>query len=189
MRKTVIVISVLIFSLISVKASAQTSTFTKGDNVLGIGLGLGGNLDYGYDYRRDINRIPFIFGSYELCIIDNLFDAKSSIGVGGQFGYCSARYRWSEDYGWKNSILHFGAKGAFHYAPVKNLDTYAGVLIGLNIHRYKYRKGYQGSEIDGDWLGYGIFIGARYYFAPSVAVFAEVGHGISNFNMGIAFKF
>ena len=193
MKKAVIILGLLVLSLSTVDTSAQTPTFTKGDNVLGLGFGVGGSTHTGYALAglvtgTKVKVSPYLFVNFEHCIIDNLFDEKSSIGVGGQFGYRSVSLGWNENLGWKTTIFTINAKGAFHYALVDNLDTYAGVTMGYNIEKTEYAGGYN-TEPDRRPFGYNLFVGARYYFTSNIAVFGELGFGTTVLNLGLAFKF
>jgi len=182
----------LCFSLFATQVSAQTQDFVKGNSLLSFGIGLGGNLYSGSGYS---SKIPPISVHYEYCVKDNLFDEKSSLGIGAMLGYTSAKWEysgWGGSYGWKYTSIIVGAKGALHYAFVDKLDTYAGLMLGYNIVSAK--------EI-GDW-GTGttykasgsaatsyFFIGGRYYFSDNLAAFAELGYGMAILNLGITLKF
>lgn len=170
----------LVVCFVSFQAFAQT--FTEGENVGGIGLGLGGNLYSGY-YGSGIKRIPAITLYYEHCVKGNLWDENSSIGVGAILGYASA----STDY-WKSSNIIIGARGALHYSFVENLDTYTGLMLGYDIASFKWKEIDLGSNSAGGFT-WSWFVGARYYFNESFGAFAELGYGIATLNLGVAMKF
>ena len=73
----------------------------------------------------------------------------------------------------------------------RNLDLYTGIGIGFNhlahkplsIHR-NYPDGDTGFN-----FGMSFFIGARYYFKPHVAAFAELGYGLSLLNVGLTIRY
>lgn len=166
--------------------SAQESTFVKPDRVFSIGVGLGGNLYSGYGSQ--IKRIPAISLNYESCVKDQLFDEKSSLGVGALVGYSSAKYDDAfGDWSWKSSTIIVGARGALHYALVDKLDTYTGLMLGYNIVSTKY-TGSTNHGASGSGLSWAWYLGGRYYFNQSTAAFAELGYGISVLNVGVAFK-
>ncbi|MDR2570081.1 MAG: hypothetical protein LBD23_07260, partial [Oscillospiraceae bacterium] len=144
--KKILFISIAICMIAGVSATAQVNTFNKGDNVVNVGVGLFGGL-YSYTGWGDsrISKIPFISASYENCIMDNLFDAKSSIGVGGIVGFSSASIA---NY-WKHSNFLIGGRGAFHYALVDRLDTYAGLTIAFNVVSWKWHSSYAGPHDGG----------------------------------------
>ncbi|HPT12173.1 MAG TPA: hypothetical protein PLP69_06075 [Bacteroidales bacterium] len=173
MKKNLILTALVL--CIAVTAGAQ-NTFNKGDKVLNLGLGFGNAIYTGSHYSMVI---PPLSASFEVGIIDHLFDDKSSIGVGGYVGIMSAKYydsRWTD--------LIISSKGAFHYQLVDKLDTYAGLLLGFragfdNNSAYTNDSGFLSSE----------FIGARYYFTDNFAGMAEIGYGIAYLNLGVALKF
>ena len=173
----------------SVAAHAQIPTFNKGDNLVGAGIGFGGTLYSGSGYS---NKMPAISFHYEHCVVDNLWDEKSSIGVGGILGYTSAKWEYS-GYGWKYSSVIIGARGSLHYAFVDKLDTYAGLMIGYNIVSAKetgsYRIGENTYRRSRSAACSYFFVGGRYYLTDNFAAFAELGYGIAIINLGVSIKF
>ena len=184
-KKLFLAVVICLFAVVN--TSAQESSFNQNDNVVSLGVGFGGNLYSGTLYSgKGYSHLPAFTLSYERCIIGNLFNEQSSLGVGGLVGYTSSKVK---DY-WTSTDIMVGARAAFHYAFVDNLDTYAGVMAGYNINTWKWH----GSSITTHGSGsssfiYTTFVGARYYLADSFAVFAEVGYGYSILNAGISFKF
>jgi hypothetical protein len=171
-------------------AQGFTQNYSKGDNLVGFGIGIGGNLYAGY-WGTGIKRTPTILASYERCIVDHLWDKKSSIGVGGIMGYASAKYDAGYGYGWKCTNFIIGVRGALHYAVAPKFDAYAGVALGYNVVSWKWTGDWVGehhSTGSSGFTGSG-FIGARYYFTKSLGAFAEVGYGFSILNLGLSLKF
>ncbi len=164
--------------------SAQTPTFWGKDKVAGIAIGFGSNLYSGVFYT-DVKTTPAILGQFELCIKDNLFNDKSSIGVGGIIGYSSAKISNV----WKRSNFIIGGRGVFHYALVDKLDTYAGLMLGYNIVKYKWEGGLEVNNTSSSGVVHSEFIGARYYFTDNFAAFGELGYGYTFLNLGVALKF
>jgi len=177
------VLMVFLFCAVFNGGVQAQNTFSKGDNIVNVGLGLINphTATFGlYSGRRIV--VPPVSASYEMCLIDNLFNDKSSIGVGGYFGFAASKIK---DADWRYSNAIIGLRGAFHYQLVDNLDTYAGVMMGVRIHSYSsYSKGSSG------YFAADTFLGARYYFANNIGAFAELGWGgIGVFQLGVAFKF
>jgi len=179
------VIGCSLFCFIAVQASAQIPSFVKGDNVAGIGIGFGG-----YNFGTGYSGTPYFTGYFENCVKDNLFDEKSSLGIGGTLGYKSNKWE-SSGWGYKYTYFLIGVRGALHYAFVDKLDTYAGLMIGY--------RGSSSKEIGtpigvkaSSWGGMtsDIFVGARYYFTDNVAAFLELGYSwFSVGTIGVSFKF
>ena len=160
---------------------AQENTFSKGDKVANVSIGLGSSI-YGSGFSGGI---PPIGVSLEYGIKDNLFNDKSSLGIGGYAGFTTANF----GVGTYTSII-VGARGLLHYQLVEKLDTYAGVMLGYNIASVKYSSAYTGlGAVSTGGLIYAGFIGARYYFTPNLAALAELGYGIAILNLGVSFKF
>jgi len=187
MKKHLFLTLAISFGMI-VSASAQQPTFLKGDNVVSLGVGLGGYLGTGNWTGTGVKKTPLLTASFDHCIIDNLFDEKSSIGVGGLIGYKSIKW---VDY-WKSTYFVLGARGTFHYALVDKLDTYAGLHLGYDIANSKWigsGSSHGHTTYGASGFSYGFFAGARYYFTDAIAVFAELGYGYSVLNVGVSFKF
>lgn len=165
---TKVLVVVLFCGLFSLAVNAQ-NTFDKGDKVVNLGIGVG-NTFSGYS-----SMIP-ISGSFEVGVKDNLFDDKSSLGVGGYVGFASKDH-WT--------FFYPGVRGALHYQFVDKLDTYAGLMLGMRLYTWSYLGG---SHSHTDFI-VPFFIGGRYYFADRLAGFAELGHGIAYLQLGVSIKF
>lgn len=183
MKKTFLLIVALCgFALLGV----SQNTFNKGDKVLNLGIGLGNALYSGSGYT---SKVPPLSASFEMGIKDHLFNDKSSLGVGGYFGYTSAKWEYY-GYGWKYTDIIIGARGVFHYQLLNKFDTYAGVLLGYDIVSAKeigdvpgsYNATESSARLD-------VFVGGRYYFTDRIAAMAEVGYGIAYLNLGLSVKF
>ena len=175
-----IIIGCCLFCFIVAQVSAQIPTFVKGDNVVSAGIGFGGVLYSGYDFAwNTVTRTPAFTASFEHCILDNIWDENSSIGIGGQIGYSYIK--------WNNSDLRIhntsiAARGSLHYTFVDKLDVYAGLMLGIKFVSHNTDVKYVNQ------FAHDFYAGARYYFANNIAGFAEVGYW-TLFNMGIALKF
>ncbi|MDR2118524.1 MAG: hypothetical protein LBP25_03190 [Tannerellaceae bacterium] len=164
-----------IISFFAVTANAQ-EVFQKGTNVVNLGIGIG-------------SHIP-VQASFEHSIVDGLIKGENgAIGVGAYAGW----YSYSDSYAlgklsYNNLVL--GARGAFHYQFVDKLDTYAGVMLGYEIVSSKWDgTGLYDGSASASGLSYSTFVGARYYFSPSIAAYGELGYGISYLSVGVALKF
>lgn len=169
---------------VSATLSAQ-NVFLKNDKVLNFGLGLGSNLYIGNYYTTTI---PPITSSFEIGILDHLFDDKSAIGVGGYLGYSASKYEYNDDSGYKINTVVVGARGSFHYQFVDKLDTYAGLMLGYKIVSTKDYGNWTGSASTSAAL-YSYYVGARYYLTDNFAGMLELGYGVSYINIGVALKF
>ncbi len=184
------ILFIIICALVSALSASAQNTFAKGDKVINVGIGLGSTLHTGSGYST---KIPPITGSFEMCIIDELFDSKSSLGVGGYVGYGSSEYKYSigglSEFKYKYSDFIIGARGALHYQLVDKLDTYAGLALGYDIVSGSTSGAYDGYSASASGIDFGAFIGARYYFTDSFAAMTELGYDIAIFKIGVAYKF
>ncbi|MCB8965063.1 MAG: hypothetical protein H6536_08515 [Bacteroidales bacterium] len=88
MKKTLSLIAIFCsFSLLGI----SQNMFNKGDKVINLGIGLGNALYSGSGYT---SKVPPLSVSFEMGVKDSLFDGKSSLGVGGYFGYTSAKWEY-----------------------------------------------------------------------------------------------
>lgn len=178
---------VMVLICLTTGAIAQ-NTFIKGQKVLNLGIGLGSTFYTGGYYT---SKIPPLSASMELGVKDNLFDAKSSLGIGGYLGFTGAKYQIG-NWGFKYSNIIIGVRGVVHYQLVDKLDTYTGLLLGYNIVSAKEF----GTDLGGfnyksstSGLAYSWFVGGRYYFNEKFAGLLELGYGISYLNLGVSLKF
>lgn len=169
----------------STKASGGQTNFKEGDKIVNIGFGLGSSLYTGSHYT---SKTPPLSASFELGIKDNLFDEKSSLGVGGYLGYTGAK--WEESgYGFKYKSIVLGVRGAVHYQIIEKIDTYSGLMLGYNIQSSStFGNDWGGSANGHGGFAYNWFIGGRYYFTDKIAGMVELGYGVAILNLGVAIK-
>jgi hypothetical protein len=167
-------------AFLAVQVSAQNQIFKKGDKAINLGIGFGSTF-YSSFYT---SRTPAVSASFEYGIVDGILNNKASVGVGGYFGFASAKY---EDY-YKATNFIIGPRGTFHYALLDKLDTYAGVTLGYNAYKFKSYSGYTSGYTGSSGLASAFFAGARYHFTDNIAVMGEVGYGISIITVGLGIK-
>jgi hypothetical protein len=122
------------------------------------------------------------------------FAIRDEIGIGGLVQYASKH--WKHDGLRDHSTgLGFGAMASYHankFIPIRELDVYGGAGFGLSYRRLKHDSDSPPQVVDitrltGDPMA---VLGARYYFAPALAAFAEAGYtGLSSLNIGVTLKF
>ncbi|MDR2937852.1 MAG: hypothetical protein LBU92_02800 [Prevotellaceae bacterium] len=194
MKKAIILIAAVFFG--AAVATAQEQTFTKGTNIGGIGIGFGGNLYSGLS-GSGVSKIPAITAFYERGVKDQLFDEKSSLGIGGVLGYKHAKYEenlgWLGNFGWKSTSIIIGARGTLHYALIDKFDTYTSLTLGYNIVSWKWLDdstgGLSSTAAAASGFTWTWNIGARYFVTEQIAAFAELGYGFSVLNLGAVYKF
>jgi len=177
-------ILLLLFAMATASVDAQ-NTFVKGDKVVNVGIGFGSNLYTGGHFT---SRFPPLSGSFEVGVKDELFDEKSSLGVGGYIGYTGAKYD-EGGWGWKYSSFVIGPRAALHYQLIDNLDTYGGIMLGYDVASSKaYGLTHWNSTYSAGGFAWSLFLGGRYYFSDNLAAMVELGYGIAYLNIGIAIK-
>ena len=157
---------------------AIAQEFNKGTNVINVGIGLGGH----FDTFNSPSQSPSISASFERGIWE--IPGPGVISLGGYLGYKS--YKYDNDDRWNYTIV--GVRGAYHYngLNVDKLDVYAGAMLSYNI--LSYDNTYTASGSYGSVFDATTFIGGRWYFAQSIAAFAEIGYGVAYFTLGVAFR-
>ena len=175
----------IVFALFVLPGKAQ-NTFNKGDKVVNLSVGFGNSLYSGAGYKTTI---PAIAASYEMGIMDELFDENSSLGVGGYLGYTGAEFNYGPGYGWKYSSVIIGARGSLHYQFIDNLDSYTGLMLGYDIVTTKtFGEGAFDASASGSGLAFSWFLGGRYYLTERIAGLLELGFGVAYVNVGVAIK-
>lgn len=179
--------------------------FDENTHIINLGVGFGGGRYYRGSYGGYSDRISPAFSiSYEQSLPKRV--GPGYIGVGAYAGFQTARYRYDYDnnnnngryyYEHKYNYTMIAARGAYHWDVLnsKKAEVYAGAIIGVRIQTYNFATNdpdpdfnYRLSE-GSAYAAYSLFAGARWYFVDRVALFGEVGYGISYLTGGISFKF
>lgn len=103
--------------------------------------------------------------SYEYGIAGGLFDGKGAAGLGLYGGVLVGK---------EKSYFAIAPKAALHYNFTPAFDGYLSLLLG-----------YSSASENFAW---GTHVGCRYFFTPTVGMFAEAGYGFSFLNLGVTFK-
>jgi hypothetical protein len=186
--------------LFSQSVSAQ-SIYQKDDNVIGLGIGLGGAYE---DVSYASYQTPIFNVNYERAIWplggENI---KGIISMGGlvgykRFGYTTPLGYNNYTYGYDWSYTMLAVRSAWHLQSfkgkdLKKWDLYWGLMLGINRIRQTYRDNdpnfNYGLSQNSTRSTFGGYFGARYFFNESWAVSAETGFGYSSLNFGAAYKF
>lgn len=180
--------NVMAFVFCAAGLQAQ-NTFSKGDMTANAGIGLGGTSKVGF----------LSSGSFDYGIVDQLFNEKSTLGIGGFLGYSvndnKSKNSLGIEYGWKENNIIIGARGVLHYYLVDKLDTYAGVMFGCNLISFKYYGDDWGASTRATPNNSAVstlFVGGRYYFTNHIGAFTELGLGYGLYHYvqaGLSFRF
>ncbi len=189
MKKILLVVALV--SLTGIASIAQP--FGKGVQAINLDLGFG-NTNYWGSYYSGF--FPSISASYEYGIVEIPMgsDLTGVVSAGGYMGWSTSKYDYSwDDIYYRYNDFIIAARGNYHFLFHDQLDTYAGVWVGVDV----VTGGWHGDgnhPDDDDWdmastgpTG-GAYLGARWYFNDNFAVNAELGYLISILNVGVTWK-
>lgn len=172
-------LTILAIAFIVLPSVTKAQAFEPDSKVINVGIGVGGN----YGVWSGGSSIPQINISYEQGVWET--GGPGVITLGGFVGHKTYKYKAAD---WKWSWTTIGLRSAYHYNGINNekVDLYGGLMLGYFIYSADgYTGGSGGMGLDG-------FLGARYFFAPNVGAFLELGGGMYNFSIfkvGASFKF
>jgi hypothetical protein len=167
----------LLLTIISVSLSLSSEAQVEKGNFL-LNLGIGAN----YYYAGGVPLM--VSGEYAFSDV---------LSIGPYLSYTS----WNRGYVGNDlnySFIDFGVRASYHFNEVfkinvDELDIYGGGFLGLVTSNYDYDgPGNYRDDYDGG-VRAGIHAGARYFFAPKVAGYAELGVGYVSASIGVTFKF
>lgn len=168
MRQKFLILVALILGGLAIHEAQAQNVIEKGVQIVNVGVGI------------ERNVFP-ISASYDYGIVGNLFDDKSALTLGGMGGLVLGK---------NTRGFVVGPRLGLHYHFIPKLDTYLSVMLGYyaargvgSINGVAVSTKYDGVF---DW---GLHLGARYMFTPSMGVFAEVGDGWAFANVGVSFRF
>lgn len=165
------------------KAAEYPITFQPGEKIVQAGLGFGMMGVYG-----DVVIPPISFS------VDIAKEIEGfPISFGGIIGLAKSEYDWSywtDEYKWTYTYFLLGARAAYHLKlESPKIDPYGGIMLGYNIVSVKEPDSYPvGYSSKSSYMMYGFYGGARYFFNPKMAVYAELGYGFGYLNLGISYK-
>ena len=188
----VLVICTLSISLfaqeeVTKKTAEYPTAFQPGEKIIQAGLGLFGMVG--------------VYGDVVIPPISVSFDIAKEIegfpiSFGGLIGIAKSEQDWgsylTDDYKWTYTYFVLGARAAYHLKlESPKIDPYGGIMLGYTIVSFDEPSGwssvydYSGGD---SYLMYGFYGGARYFFNPRMAVYAELGYGFGVLNLGISYK-
>lgn len=186
-------------------SSSNGQCYDENSRILNIGIGFGARYySYGQGSSYTYRSTPALSLSYEQAIKEKL--GPGYLGVGGYFGYQRATFKYDDLYfngtkyyyrhSWNYTVI--SARAAYHLdiLNIKNAEAYFGVILGLRFQSYKYEtnsidpnKNFYQLDDRSVYPSYSLFVGGRWYFKPKIALFGELGYGISYLTAGLSFKF
>ena len=186
--------------------------FDESTHIISLGVGLPGPGNSYYRFSKgngySSGSTPLFSLSYEQAIKQRV--GPGYIGAGAYLGYRNVYNKYDYDYFYNNhkgkyyyrnnwNTVTIAARAAYHWDVLNKEkgEVYGGSMIGLHIRSYSYTSNdpdpdhYDNGRVsEGSvYPAFSVFAGARWYFANNVAVFGEVGTGISFLTGGLSFKF
>ena len=186
MKKKLLFLFLLTVIVVGLNAEYPTA-FQPGEKIVQVGLGLG---------------VPAVYGDLAIPPISISFDMAKEIegypiSFGGIIGYTSSEDRYTSGtywWEWKYSYLLIGGRAAYHLKmDSAKIDPYGGLMIGYYIVSNTYDDNFDdwysnNYNASSSFMAYGFYGGARYFFNPKMAVYAELGYGFGYINLGISYK-
>ena len=183
MKKLIFNVLVILFFAASTNGLQAQTPMTKGVNVAQAGVGLGG-----WTTSYTTSETPLMIATFERGIMDDL--GKGNLSVGGSLIVKTGKYA-GDFYGWNYTYTAVAARGSYHPHFVKSekLDAYGGMSLGVYHISTKATSGEVAVDVSGTALAWGLHIGARYNFTENIGAWAELGAGVGNVGIGIAYTF
>jgi outer membrane protein W len=169
------------------KPSASAPAFGMGYTDIGPTVGLGGlggaSADFGGRFEHAIKALPDMGNGMLGIQVAAEYYSWSASASGAGFTYSSSI-----------KYIPIGVTANYHFniADQPKFDPFVGLGLGYNIVSCSYSSNF-GSSFTGN-CGYssGIYFigraGARYFFSPKLAAYADVGAGGATLNLGVMFK-
>lgn len=160
-------------TIMTIQSQAQ---YDKGEFLLNAGIGAG------YYYAGGV---PLIV-SGEWFVTDK-------ISVGPYIGYTSWNRGWTT-YDYRYTFIDIGGKGSYHFSELfgitnEKVDVYGGVFLGFVTSSYSGPNSAGYVDVYDGGVRTGLHAGARYFFAPKVAGYGELGFGFTPLQIGLSFRF
>lgn len=165
----------------------QLSAYAPGDTVASLAVALGT-----LNGSTGDTEVPPLIAAVD-------YGVHPDISVGGIVAYykssVSYAYAGLSDIKWTYSYFTVGARSDYHFGRfvgVEKLDLYGGAVLAYNIVSVSSPSSSSYASLNtasASVITWGLNVGARYFFTPSLAAQAELGVGIGNLSAGIAYKF
>lgn len=174
-------------ALAQVKGSASTPAFGVGYTDVGPTVGLGGlngaSASFGGRFEHAIKTLPDMGNGVLGVQVAAEYYSWSAGGSGPGFTYSSSI-----------KYIPIGVTANYHFKldEQPKFDPFVGLGLGYNVVSCSYSSNFGGSFTGNCGYSSGIYFigraGARYFFSPQMAGYADVGAGGATLNVGLMFK-
>ncbi len=143
--------------------------------VIGLGGINGASASFGGRFEHAIKPLPDL--------------GNGTLGIEASFDY----YSWSTNfigYSYSYKYIPIGVTANYHFKlDEPKIDPFIGAGLGYNIVSCSGTGAFDNDRVRLQQRIYFIGrVGARYFFAPKMALYADVGAGGAAFNVGLMFK-
>ena len=208
-KKVVYVILIILTFFVQYTASAQdpNAVFQKGDNIVGLGVGLGGYYDYGVG--KAYTQSPNLIFTYERASNG----ATAALGWGLYATYLTSTNVFTD----KVTMYSYSDKYVFEFAMLRvslhfivkrklKLDPYGGFTVGYAFAQHSFStadpnymklydpgySAYSAEPANSGTVQFGLYAGARYYVGNTFGLNAELmvmNNGYNYIGLGLTIKF
>ena len=206
MKKVIILIAIVSLSAVSTKTFAQDeSTAWSGQGTVVVNAGYG----FGNIWKALFKAAGSFTGSKVTATgpvaLGFEYGVADRIGVGLQLGYGQVKSVSTDPGGNSNggdlttteSLTSIQAlvRGNYHFGNSEKFDPYVGLGLGYGNFKYKYSDNdafYTGTDVFSipSAFGFSGSLGARYYVASNVGIYAEIGYVSGSLaQVGLSVKF
>jgi hypothetical protein len=186
MKKTkfILLTTITLFILSVANVNAKNGEiFGVGDNNLNIQLGVGNTWYYDTYYHTSL---PQVSVSFDHGLRDDW--GPGIFGIGAFMSVATYKYTYYTHDDYRITDFNIAGRATYHYQFFDKVDTYGGVIAGLNIRRDNIDSSYDGEE--GVYPMGSVFAGIKYYFNDKISVMSELyAYDVAFFNIGFGFKF
>lgn len=176
-----IALAFAISMLFNLEANAQRAK-VNGPAFVQVGIGLGG-----YNSASATSQTPYLIGTFQKTIIENL--GPGNLSIGGTLTYKSVSYEsFNSDWGLTYFSITGRANWHPHFIKVNKLDTYGGLALGYESARVNARsEAFDGVSTGVNDLALSFHLGARYQITDKIGAWMELGAGQGVLNFGASY--
>jgi outer membrane protein W len=197
MKKQLFLFAIVIAFSSGSFAQDEGTAYSQGQSTVAIGYGIGNIWKSAFKLAGSFSGGTYKVTSAGPFALTYEYGATENISVGVALGYSQIKGTDSDPTsGYTEKLTNMSAiiRGNYHFGSSEKFDPYIGT--GLGYYKFKYSSVYKdGSDYEGTYaipgaLAFSGQLGAKYYFAPTIAAVLEVGYVAGSYGqVGVNFKF